>query len=129
MVRKQQPPSGGSLVSALYSQEEMSAQALKGVQAHEAIRDGVEDPFAQLGVLLCAAHAVETSGLLSRRQIAAFVAWAIGADLSDGEPMTPPIPPDYWFLTDPSLATMAPFPLVGLTDGRWLRPALSGPKP
>lgn len=94
MVRQQQPQSRGSLVSALYSQEEMSAQALKGVQAYEAIRDGVEDPFAQLGVLLCAAHAVETSGLLSRRQIAAFVAWAISADLSDGEPMTPPIPPE-----------------------------------
>ncbi len=94
MAQKEQPQSGGSLVSALYSEEEMTAQALKGVHAYEAIRDGVEDPFAQLGLLLCAAHDVETSGLLSRRQIAAFVAWAISADLNDGERMAPPIPPE-----------------------------------
>ena len=84
----------GSRVSALYSEEEMTAQALKGVEAYEAIRDVVEDPFAQLGILLGIAHDVETSGLLSRRQIAAFVAWAIGADLNDGEPMATPIPPE-----------------------------------
>jgi hypothetical protein len=94
MAQKEQPQSGGSLVSALYSEAEMTAQALKGVQAYEAVRDVAEDPFAQLGILLCAAHDVETSGLLSRRQIAAFVAWAIGADLNDGEPMVPPIPPE-----------------------------------
>ena len=88
----------------------MTAQALKGVQAYEAIRDVVEDPFAQLGILLCAAHDVETSGLLSRRQIAAFMAWAIGADLNDGEPMAPPIAPEIAvrvapLMTDTRLAT------------------------
>jgi hypothetical protein len=94
MAGKPQLQSGRSLVSALYSEEEMTAQALEGEKAYEAIRDVVEDPFAQLGLMLCAAHDVETSGLLSRRQIAAFVAWAIGADLNDGEPVAPPIPPE-----------------------------------
>ena len=89
-----QPQSAASLVSAFYSSEEMTAQALRGVEAYEAVRDGIDDPFAQLGLLLCAAHDVETSGLVSRRQLAAFVAWAIGADVKDGEPVAPPIPPE-----------------------------------
>jgi hypothetical protein len=89
-----QPQSAGSLVSALYSSEEMTEQALRGVEAYEAVRDDIDDPFAQLGLLLCAAHDVETSGLVSRRQLAAFVAWAIGADLDDGEPVAPPVPPE-----------------------------------
>jgi hypothetical protein len=93
-MAQKQPPSGSDLVSALYSSEEMTAQALRGLEAYEKVRDDIDDPFAQLGLLLCAAHDVETSGLLSRRQLAAFVAWAIGADLNDGKPIAPPIPPE-----------------------------------
>jgi hypothetical protein len=92
-MAQKQPSSESDLVSALYSSEEMTAQALRGVAAYETVRDDIDDPFAQLGLLLCAAHDVETSGLLSRRQLAAFVAWAIGAHLNDGKPIAPPIPP------------------------------------
>lgn len=93
-MAQKQPPSGSDLVSAVYSSKEMTAQALRGVEAYKKVRGDIDDPFAQLGLLLCAAHDVETSGLLSRRQLAAFVSWAIGADLNHGNPVAPPIPPE-----------------------------------
>lgn len=87
--------SGRDLVSAMYSPDEMAVRAHRGVVAYEGLRDEVrDDPFAQLGLLLSAAYDLETSGLLSRRQIAAFVACALGADIDEGEPIRPPWPPE-----------------------------------
>jgi hypothetical protein len=46
-VSGKQLQSAGSLVSALYSSEEMTAQALRGVEAYESVQRGIDDPFAR----------------------------------------------------------------------------------